>query len=468
MLRILFLLVLLGFSYLSEAVVPHREFSVVKPKVYRFEIRQDIFPSVGRIVDKAFDAAEAGRYDLVLIHMNTYGGAVDVADSVRTRILNATMPVWVFVDRNAISAGALIAIAADRIYMREGAHIGAATVVNQTGSEMPDKYQAFMRSMMRSTAESHGKDTLITASDTLITWRRDPRIAEAMVDPRVHLEGIADSGKVLTLTTNEAIKVGYCEGIASSPEEVLRVAGVEQAEVTQHKITGLDSLIGWLLHPVVRGLLIILIFGGIYFEIQSPGIGFALVVALSAAFFYFAPLWLEGLAEHWEIALFLAGLALLGVEIFVLPGFGVAGISGIVLIITGLTLSLVDNTLFTTDFSRALLLSGRALLLVVTSVAIAFLLGLWAVERFFRTTRLKGVTLRTEQLRSEGFVGVNDMSELVGKQGISRTLLRPAGKVEMDGVRYDAISLYGYIEKDSPVEVVRQEAGTLYVRKLGD
>ncbi len=465
MYRSLLLLFLLAFLLFPGAIFSRQELPDEPVKVYQFEIRQDIFPSVGRIVTKAFDAAEAGNYGLVLIHMNTYGGAVDVADSIRTRILNAPMPVWVFVDHNAISAGALIALAADRIYMREGAHIGAATVVNQTGSEMPDKYQAFMRSMMRSTAEAHGKDTLISGGDTLVKWVRDPMIAEAMVDPRVYLEGIADTGKVLTLTTNEAIRVGYCEGKASSLEEVLQIAGVRQVEVTRHKVTGLDALIGWLLHPVFRGILIMLIFGGIYFEIQAPGIGFALVVALSAAFLYFAPLWLEGLAQHWEIGVFVAGVALLAVEVFLLPGFGVAGISGVVLIITGLTLSLVDNTLFTTDFTRAMLLSGRALLLVITSVALSFLLGLWAAERFLRTTRLKGVTLRVEQLRSEGFVGVNDMEGLVGKTGITRTLLRPAGKVEIDGVRYDAVSTYGFLEKGCSVEVIKQEAGTLYVRK---
>ena len=467
MFRIAFIVLLLVTQFTGNIYSTDFTLPANRPvNIYQFDIRQDIYPSMGRIVAKAFDTAEAGDYDLVVIEMNTYGGAVDVADSIRTRILNSKIPVWAFVDRNAISAGALIAIACDRIYMRDGSHIGAATVVNQSGSEMPDKYQAFMRSMMRSTAESHGKDTTITAQgDTLLKWRRDPRIAESMVDPRINLPGVSDSGQVLTLTTDEAIRLKYCEGKASSVEEMLKKEGIQDLKVTEHKITGLDSIIGWLLHPALRGLLIMMIFGGIYFELQSPGIGFPLALAVTGAFLFFAPLWIEGFAEHWEIALFIIGIILIGVEIFVIPGFGVAGISGIILTITGLTLALVDNTLFTTDFSRGLLRTGQALLLVVGSVGVSFIVGLWAVEQFFKTTKLKGVTLRVEQQSSEGYLGVEDFSNMMGMTGVTKTMLRPGGKVDVEGTRYDAVSEYGYIDKDVSVTVVKQETGTLYVRK---
>lgn len=192
--------------------------------VYIFEIRKEIAKPVWRITQKAFAEAVALKADYILIHMNTYGGMVNIADSIRTKILNSTIPVMIFIDNQAISAGALISIAADSIYMRTGASIGAATVVNQSGEVVPDKYQSFMRSTMRATAEAHGKDTIINGNDTTLVWHRDPDIAQAMVDPKLYVEGVIDSGQVLTLTVEEAIKVGYCEGQAMQYPEQMQVS----------------------------------------------------------------------------------------------------------------------------------------------------------------------------------------------------------------------------------------------------
>ena len=188
--------------------------------------------------------------DIVLIHLNTYGGLVDAADSIRTALLNFPKPTWVFIDNNAASAGALISIACDSIYMRKGANIGAATVVTQTQEAAPDKYQSYMRSMMRSTAQAQG---------------RDPRIAEAMVDPDVFIDGIVDSGKVLTFTTEEAIANNYCDGEAESIEEIIKKNNIADYEIISQEITWQDKFIGFLINPVVSGLLIMLIIGGIYF-----------------------------------------------------------------------------------------------------------------------------------------------------------------------------------------------------------
>ncbi|UCG28001.1 MAG: nodulation protein NfeD, partial [Bacteroidales bacterium] len=156
-----------------------------KTLVYKFEIREQIAAPVWRTTLKSFDEAHRLQADYLLIHMNTYGGLLDAADSIRTKIINSRIPVLVFIDNNAASAGALISIACDSIYMRPGSSIGAATVVNASGEVVPDKYQSFMRSTMRATAESHGKDTVISGTDTTLVWHRDPRIAEAMVDPKV-------------------------------------------------------------------------------------------------------------------------------------------------------------------------------------------------------------------------------------------------------------------------------------------
>ncbi|MEE4286354.1 MAG: S49 family peptidase, partial [Mariniphaga sp.] len=314
--------------------------------VYKLNIKQEITRATWRQTQQAFEAADSLGADVFLIHMNTYGGTVLDADSIRTKILQSKIPVYVFIDNNAASAGALISIACDSIYMRPGGSIGAATVVNQTGQAMPDKYQSYMRSTMRATAEGKGKKTVIVGNDTLQQWRRDPQIAEAMVDPSVFIEGIIDTGKVLTFTPAEAIEYGFCEGIAENVPEVLQKVGIEEYRIVEYEPSFIERIIGFLVHPMVSGLLIMAIIGGIYFEMQTPGIGFPLGVAILAAVLYFAPLYLEGLAENWEILLFLAGLILIALEIFVIPGFGIAGISGVLLVFVALVLSLIGNVVF--------------------------------------------------------------------------------------------------------------------------
>jgi membrane-bound serine protease (ClpP class) len=434
--------------------------------IYSFSINREIGPAMWRTTQKGFEEAMQHKADLIIIHMNTYGGAVDAADSIRTKILNSPIPVYVFIDNNAASAGALISIAADRIYMRDGANIGAASVVNETGEVLPDKYQSFMRSMMRSTAESHGKDTIINGNDTIYKWRRDPKIAEAMVDPRTFIPGVNDSGKVLSFTTEEAIKNDYCEGKAQKLTEVIELAGIKEYELKEHTLTSLDKVINFLINPVIQGLLIMLIIGGIYFELQTPGIGFPLAAAAAGAVLYFAPLYLEGLAANWEIILFIVGLILIAVEIFAIPGFGVTGITGIALVITGLTLSMIDSVVFELDLGRAIMAIFKALSIVMISITAALLLSLYFTKTVIGNSRIMGLSLKAEQRSSDGYISFDNKTNLIGTYGIAVTMLRPSGKVEIEGDIYDSISEAGYINQGEKVIVLRCETGQLYVEKV--
>jgi len=351
---------------LSDTVVRQSE----KLQVYVFDIKEDIAPPVWRTTQKAFKAADEMKADLILIHMNTYGGMVDAADSIRTKILNSGIPVYVFIDNNAASAGALISIACDSIYMVPGASMGAATVVSQTGDVVPDKFQSYMRSMMRSTAEAKG---------------RDPDIAQAMVDPSVFVAGVSDSGKVLTFTTSEAIRHNFCQAEAKTIEEVIARTTTEEYELIHHSLSGMDKVINFLIHPMVSGILIMLIVGGLYFELQTPGIGFPLGVAVFAALLYFAPLYLEGIATYWEIILFGFGIVLLLVEIFALPGFGVVGILGLIFIITGLSLAMVD-TVSTGPFYVDVMPLLRAVFIVIIAAFLSLVLSLYASRKLLTTT----------------------------------------------------------------------------------
>ncbi len=438
-----------------------------KTLVYKFNIKDDITKGTWRQTLQAFAEADTLEADIFLVHMNTYGGTVVDADSIRTRILRSNIPVYVFIDNNAASAGALISIACDSIYMRPGGSIGAATVVNQTGQAMPDKYQSYMRSTMRSTAEFHGKDTIVSGNDTIIRWRRDPKIAEAMVDPSVSIPGIIDTGKVLTFTPAEAIENGFCEGIAENVPEVLKQAGVDDYKIVEYKPTWIERIIGFLVHPVFSGLLIMAIIGGIYFEMQTPGIGFPLGVAITAALLYFAPLYLEGLAENWEVLVFLAGLILLAVEIFVIPGFGVAGIGGLILILAGLILSLIDNIRF--NFEHVdMIRVGVAVMTVVLGFFGGFILALYMGRKVFtaHTGLFKNLALNTVQDIRDGYLNVDiSFLGLKGKTGTAQTVLRPGGKVIIEGEIYDAIAENGFIDRGEEVVVVKTGTAQLYVER---
>ena len=454
--RLILFLIFGGIFFAAQAVERQNV-------VYKVDIKDEIGPEVWRLVRKSFDRAEEENAKYILIHMNTYGGMVVYADSLRSLILNSKKPVWVFIDNNAASAGALIAIACDRIYMREGANIGAATVVNQSGKAMPDKYQSYMRSMIRATAQAQGRDTIVRGRDTVYRWKRDPHIAEAMVDESIYIKGVSDSGKIVTFTPAEAMQHGFCDGIAGSVEDVLAREQVSDYVIESYTPSAMDRVIGFLINPIVQGLLIMLIVGGIYFELQTPGVGFPLIAALTGCLLYFAPLYLEGLAGYWEIIVFIIGVVLLLLEIFVIPGFGITGISGIILIVAALVFAGIDQVSFefAGDFVQALV---RSLFLVVSSAVIALFLSMWLGAKFLGSKRW-AFALHAEQRPEEGYVGVDMQGrQEIGKTGCTVTDLRPAGKVEIGTELFDAVSLLGdYIEKGSEVVVKKYQSGQLYV-----
>ncbi|MDH6304484.1 membrane-bound serine protease (ClpP class) [Parabacteroides sp. PF5-5] len=431
--------------------------------VYKIDIKKEIDNTSRLYLSNGLNKAKELDADAIIIHLNTYGGLVDVADSMRTAILYSPIPVFVFIDNNAASAGALISIAAKKIYMRKGANIGAATVVNQTGEAMPDKYQSYMRSMIRSTAEAHGKDTIIQGRDTTIKWLRDPAIAEAMVDDRVVIPNLIDSGKVLTFTAEEAVKWGYCDGIVESTDEIItQYLGYTDYQVITYTPSWLDDTKGFLMSPILQSLLILIIIGGIYFELQTPGIGFPSAAAIVAAILYFAPLYIDGLAENWEILIFIVGILLIAAEIFVIPGFGIAGIGGIILAICGLVISLLNNTGF--DFKDVTIPEfGQATLTVLMGLGLSFALMIWLSNKIGSQGIFRKVALTTVLDES---TSSPVLTNLIGKEGTAATVLRPSGKVWIEGELYDGVSDSGFIEKGSPVKVIRFENAQVYVQAI--
>ncbi|WP_017258218.1 NfeD family protein [Pedobacter arcticus] len=424
--------------------------TLAQTKVYQLSLKDEINPAAWRSTQKAFAEAKASGATVLIIDMNTYGGMLDYADSIRTKILNSKLKTIVYIDNNAASAGALISIACDKIYMSKGATIGAASVVNGQGEVLPEKYQSYMRGLMRTTAESKG---------------RDPKIAEAFVDPDVAVEGINQKGKVLTLTTAEALKTGYCDGEASSIEDVLQQENISNYTKEVHVPTLTDNIIGMLTNPAVSSVLILLMIGGIYFELQTPGIGFALLVAVVAGLLFFAPLYLEGLADNWEILLFLAGIVLLVLEIFLIPGFGVFGIAGIICMVVGLAMSLVMNDFFDLSVSGSERIV-QSFLIVLGSIIGSIFLSVVFGGNILRSKAFQRLVLQDEQQSDQGYQVTKPNFELLGKNGFAKTDLRPSGKIEIDGEWYQAVSNDGYIENGTDIVVSKIENYNLVVKKL--
>lgn len=414
---------------------------------YRIRLDKDIDKASQRLVVKGLEKAHEAQADYVLLDLDTYGGAVDAADSISSAILRYEIPVIAFINMRAVSAGALIGIACDSIYMKTGSSMGAATVVDPTGAVMPDKYQSFMRGMMRATAEATG---------------RDPHIAESMVD----------TANVLSLTASEAIKVGYCNAVAENVEEVItQVIGKNEYIIKdmQDDLTWLDKLINLLLNPLLQSIFMMMIIGGIFVEIRTPGIGLPLVTAIVGALLYFAPLYIEQLAVSWEIILFVIGLILVALEVFVIPGFGIAGISGIIAIVLALAFAMIDNAdFFTFDGSFTLTPLLRPVALVVFSVTIAVFGSVWLIRKLLTTRSFDGIALHEEMKADEGYTGVvYGLESLIGQNVTVFADLKPSGKVQAaDGHIYEAaLKFGGFASKGETLRVTSAEQGRLYCEK---
>ena len=420
-----------------------------KTKVFVGEIKQNIDPRTNRYTKLFLEKATEKDVDIIIIELDTYGGAVNDADDIRTMILDYDKPIYVWINKDAASAGALISIACDSIYMSSGASIGAATVVTPDGAAAPDKYQSYMRSIMRSTAEAKN---------------RDPKIAEAMVDEKIQVDSISQEGEVITFSTNEAIENGFCEAELNSIEEILKRNNIENYTVEKYELSSTENIISLFLNPIVSSILILLIIGGLYFELQTPGIGFPIMASIVALILYLTPYYLNGLAENWEIFLFLIGMIFIIIEIFVIPGFGVAGIFGLALTIGSLMLLMLNNDVFDFTFvvSKDILNASGSILIAVLGFGLLLFFG---GIKFTESQAFKRVMLEDTQDLDKGYISRKYSDKLIGKSGKAMTILRPSGKITISDKIYDATTSGEYIEKNSKIIVLSNEGSTLKVKK---
>jgi len=413
-------------------------------EILHVPIKDTIDGGLAAFVERAVGEAKSDGMDAIIFHIDTPGGRIDSALRIKDAILRAEDIVTVaFVDKQAISAGALISIACDSIYMSTGSSIGAATAVDMQGNKASEKVISFFRAEMRATAEATGR-------------RAD--IAEAMVDEQIEIEGITEKGKLVTLTYTEAKDLGISDGDAETIGDILAAIGKPDAKVIDFKLNWTEYIVRVLTHPIVSSLLMSIGFIGLMIEIRTPGWGVGGTIALIALALFFGSHFIVHLAGIEELILFVAGVVLLGLEIFVIPGFGIAGVSGILLILASLFLSLVGRIPEPDDFLNAAYTIGWSFLFTAV-------LGYVAIRIFPKTPLFNKLTLADVEDSGKGYISSDSYRDLVGHEGRALGQLRPVGKAEIDGRRLDVVTEGGYIAKDTPVVVTEVDGTRIVVRE---
>jgi membrane-bound serine protease (ClpP class) len=411
--------------------------------VYRIPVTGVIELGLAPFIERALEDAHDAGAAAAILDIDTPGGRVDAAQRIVDAIQDSPVPVHAFVNRRAFSAGALISLAARDIYMRPGAVIGAATPVTGEGQKAPEKIVSAMRSEMRALAEARGLD---------------PRVAEAMVDEDMAIEGVIEAGKLLTLTTDEAVRLGYAREVEDW-DALMAGLGLGGRPVVEAHTNWAEGLVRFLTHPAVAPLLLSLGVLGILIEFKTPAFGLAGLAGVGSLALFFGAHYLVGLAGLEEFLLLAAGLGLLGVEAFVLPGFGIAGILGIAALGSSVYFSLVSNMATAADLGTA---AGIVSLAGIVIVVIGWAL-IRALPRSGRFSR-SGLMLQESASRETGYLSATARPELLGAEGVAVTDLRPAGVARFGDEKVDVVAESEWIEAGTPVRVVTEDGYRHVVR----
>ncbi len=436
-------------------------FGSVQAAVFHVPIQGDIDMGLPYFIERAVDQAEQLDAEAIVFDIDTFGGRVDAATRIKDAILGCDVPTIAFINRRAISAGALISLSCDYIFMTSGATIGAATAVDQSGEKTSEKVISYMREEMASTAEAN---------------QRDRSIAAAMVDDELEIPFVISSagdtltsdqiegfrsGKLITLSTRYALEVGIADQEYETLDEVLQHLNTDRSAVVKMETTWSENLVRFLTSPVVAPLLMTLGFLGLLFEIKSPGFGFPGIAGLVCLILFFGATWLVGLADVFEIILFGVGIILVLLEIFVIPGFGIAGITGGGLMLFGLFKMLIGDYPTGDDMSNAI--SGLSIGILLGIIGGAILFPVIVRSKLYQ----KAIPIQ-KQDKESGYTISRGFEALIGQTGSAVTDLRPAGKINIGGTLYQGCSQGDYIEKGTAVRVSSIDENQLVVVADGD
>jgi membrane-bound serine protease (ClpP class) len=419
-------------------------------------------------VRRGLSQAESGGANAVIFHMDTPGGRVNVTEEIIRMLIDlpADIETYTLVDKDALSAGALIAMSTEHIYMTPGSRIGASAIVSAFGDipegDLKEKHVSSTLALARSAAERNNHDPRLVVA----MMRRD---AQYRIGDRV----ICPKGKLLTLSATEASETVdrdgteqplLASGIVTNMPQLLEMTGRSESKIVRIE----QSWAEWLARRIEMFSALFLIGGllGIYVEIKTPGFGIpGLFGALCLAVFFWGHN-VAGLAGFEEVLLFFLGVLLLALEVFVIPGFGIAGISGIALMTASLLFAMVENYPGTAWFDipagqiqGAVVSVGAAL---ISSVILMMLLARYLP----RTHMFSPVFLESSMSRDDGYSASEETPELMGAEGTAATQLRPAGIGQFDGKRLNVVARGAFIEKDQPIVIAEIHGNRIVVDKI--
>ncbi len=399
--------------------------------VYVIPIKGEINAASYGFLKDAISNIDLNTASAVIFEIDTYGGLIDQASNIKDLILSLDVPTISFVNNKAESAGVLITIASEKVVMATNSTIGSAETIPNT-----EKILSTWRSFLRDTAQYRG---------------RNEDIIQAMADSDIHVKGINTPGKLVNLTSTEALKYGIADFVSDDYNEILSHFGISNANVVKVD-EGLQVKLAKLVSkPYISSLLLTLGLVGLVIEILTPGFGIGGTISIIGFGLFFGGNILAGNSNWTALVLFATGLLLLVVE-GIVPGFGLPGISGIVFVIAGTILAMGS-------ISSAI--ASLSIAIILTTIVTVILLKLG-----FTSKLLDRVILKTEHKREKGYLSVDSSDIHLNKTGISITELRPSGFIEIDGKKLDALSDGSFIPKDVQIEVFRVEGSKIFVRRV--
>jgi membrane-bound serine protease (ClpP class) len=426
--------------------------SALAQTVYHVKVHTEsgmIDPGIAAFIERVTGDAAMEKPDAIVLDIDTFGGRVDAAVVIRDALLETDIFTIAFVNKRAISAGALISLSCDKIVMTRGASIGAATAVDAQGNKGSDKVISYFRAEMRATAERTG---------------RDPKIAEAMVDDDIYIAGLSEeAGQPATLTTEQALNWRVADETAETLYDVLRIYDLEGAEIKEIETNWAEEVVRLLTHPVVSSILMAMAMFGLVAEVRTPGWGLGGTLALVALALFFGSNYIVKLAEWDELLIFAVGLGLLLVEVVVIPGFGLVGLAGILLMVAALLMAQIGQLElrhFDIDAIAAAMLSFAA------GTVIAFFASALLLRNLSKIAAFRRLVLESETKSSEGYVSasIEHDKEWVGQEGVTLSYLRPVGVALFDGKRLDVIAEGEFIAAQTPIKIVEAYGSRLVVR----
>ena len=414
------------------------------PVVYRIAVSGVVENGLAPYVARSIREAEAAGASAAYLDIDTPGGRIDAAERIADVVRGARIPVYAFVNPRAYNPGALIAIASSGIYMRPGAVIGAATPVNGQGDRAPEKMVSAMRAEFRALAEQRGLD---------------PRLAEAMVDPGIEIPGVVRKDQLLTLSTGEAVRLRFAKAQVADQTALLAAIGHPGARVVATQANWAEGVVRFLTNPLVSPLLLSIGILGLIFEIKTGAFGLGGLISLVSLGLFFGSSFILGLAGWEEVLLLGLGLLALAAEVFIIPGFGVAGIVGLAAIVTSMVLAMMGGYPTSADVAQALAVLGASLFI---SAAVIYA---W-LRHLPNSGRFSGLLLKGAGHRDAGFTTAPARPELVGRDGTAITDLRPSGTARIGEERIDVVTEGEYVALGSRVQVVRSDGYRHVVRKV--